>query len=172
MGLEEAGGIPEQVVAEFGRAAQFVAVAAGGGLDKVGVQGGEALQVAARTVAFDDVDVCAGPGIEPAGQVLGEQRGEQHRRHRDFRGDAAADGEEAGRRADEGDGGGGEPQGSGEGVQGEVPGGASGQPAQGRALRAVRARCEYSDLVGDLGLAAVAGDGPGEPSPGGAFVDE
>ncbi|MFJ4428421.1 hypothetical protein [Streptomyces bobili] len=75
LGLEEASGIPEQGVAEFGRAAQFVAVAAGGGLDERGVQDGEALQVAARTVAFDDVDVCAGPGIEPAGQVLARAAG-------------------------------------------------------------------------------------------------
>lgn len=45
--VEQASGVPQQVLADLGRAAQFVVVAAGGGRDEVGVQGGEATQVAA-----------------------------------------------------------------------------------------------------------------------------
>lgn len=96
-------------MADLGRAAQFVAVAAGGGLDERGVQGGEALQVAAGIVAFDDVDVFAGPAVQPVGQVFGEQRGEEHRRQGDVDGDCVAHGEQAGDQTDECDGRGGEP---------------------------------------------------------------
>ncbi|WP_328974090.1 hypothetical protein [Streptomyces canus] len=87
--LEQVGGAPQQVVADLSRAAQFVAIAVGGGLDDVGVQGGEALKVVAGSVVFDAADVCAGPFVEPVGQVLGEQRGEQHRWQREVCGDVA-----------------------------------------------------------------------------------
>ncbi|WP_405523935.1 hypothetical protein [Streptomyces canus] len=76
-------------VGDLGRAAQSVQVAVGGGLDEGAVQGGEALQVLAGGVFFDAADVCASAGIEPAGQVLGEQRGEEHRREHEVGGDAA-----------------------------------------------------------------------------------
>jgi hypothetical protein len=163
--VEEAGGIPQQVVADLSRAAHLVAVAAGGGLKEAGVQGGESLQVLAGGVCFDDADVFAGPGGELTGQVLREQRGQQRRGHRDTQGDAVAEGEQADHDADEGDGGGRQAQGSGDGVRGEVSGGAPGQPARGQALGAGRSRGEHADLVGDFGLASVGGDGPGEPPP-------
>ncbi|WP_406129684.1 hypothetical protein OHQ89_49325 [Streptomyces canus] len=50
----------------------------------------EALQVLAGGVFFDAADVSAGAGIEPAGQVLGEQRSEEHRREHEVGGDAAS----------------------------------------------------------------------------------
>ncbi|WP_406165618.1 hypothetical protein OIE52_03340 [Streptomyces canus] len=77
-------------MADLGRAAQSVQVAVGGGLDEGGVQGGEALQVLAGGVFFDAADVSAGAGIEPAGQVLCEQRSEEHRREHEVGGDAAS----------------------------------------------------------------------------------
>ncbi|MFF1471265.1 hypothetical protein ACIOFV_37225 [Streptomyces mirabilis] len=46
-----------------GRAGVLGLEQAGGGLDEGGVQGGEALQVAAGAVAFDTADVFSGPGI-------------------------------------------------------------------------------------------------------------
>jgi hypothetical protein len=161
------------VLADLGRAAQLVAVAAGGGLDEGGVQDGEALQVPARGVAFDAAGVFAGSRVQLSRQVLGEQRSEQHRRQHDVDGNAVAHGEQADDQADEGDGGGGEPQGSGDGGgQGQALGGAPGQPAQGQALRTRRGRAENADLVRVLGRGAVAGDGPGEPAPLGAFVHQ
>ncbi|MFE5923535.1 hypothetical protein [Streptomyces sp. NPDC056468] len=65
-------------MADPGGAAQFVAVAAGDGFDEVGVKDGQALEVVASGVAFDTTDVFARPGVEPVGQLLGEQRAEQH----------------------------------------------------------------------------------------------
>ncbi|MFD5572969.1 hypothetical protein [Streptomyces cadmiisoli] len=104
--------------------------------------------------------------------MFGEQRGEEHRWQGDVDRDSVADGEQAGDQTDERDGRGGEPQRSGGGAQSDVLGGPPGQPAQGQALRTRGGWSEHRDLVGDLGRAAVAGDGPGEPSPEGAFVDE
>ncbi|MEV5085980.1 hypothetical protein AB0K74_47400 [Streptomyces sp. NPDC056159] len=96
------------MLADLGRAAQLVAVAAGGGLDERGVQGGEAPQIAAGAVAFDGAYVFPGPGVQPTGQVLGEQQGEEHRWQHDVDGGPVASGEQAGEEADEGDGSGGE----------------------------------------------------------------
>ncbi|MGW6739053.1 hypothetical protein [Streptomyces sp. NPDC055013] len=77
IGVEQVGGVPQEVVADPGGADQFVAVAAGGGFDEVGVKDGQALEVVASG-AFDTADVFARPGVEPVGQVLGEQRAERH----------------------------------------------------------------------------------------------
>lgn len=63
---------------------------------------------------------------------------------------------------------GGQPQGSADSVQGGPPG----QPAHRQPLHTVRSRGEHSDLVGELGRAAVCGNGPGQPTPAGAHVDE
>jgi hypothetical protein len=164
--LEQACGIPQQGLADLGRAAQFVAVTAGGGLDEGGVQDDEALEVAAGDVACDHA------GVQPVREVLGEQRGKEHRRQSDVEGDSPADGEQAGEQADEGDGSSGEPQRFGDGLHGDALGGAPGQPAQGQALHTCRGRGEHPDLMGDLGRAAIVGDGPREPSPEGAFVDD
>ncbi|MFF3150155.1 hypothetical protein ACFVRU_52760 [Streptomyces sp. NPDC057927] len=92
------------MLADLGRAAQFVAVAAGGGLDEGGVQGGEALQVPAGAVAFDTADVFAGPGVQPTREVFGEQRSEHHFRQRDVDGEAMGHGEQADGQADDSDG--------------------------------------------------------------------
>lgn len=78
--LEQAGGVPQQVLADLGRMAQLVAVVVGGGLDEVGVHSGQAPQVLAGSGVFDTSDVFAGPFVDPVGQVLGKQRCEQHRR--------------------------------------------------------------------------------------------
>ncbi|MCX4419163.1 hypothetical protein [Streptomyces mirabilis] len=115
LGLEQAGGVPQQVLADLGRTAQIVAVAAGGGPDEGGVQGAEALQVAAGAVAFDTVDVFAGPGIQLARQVPGEQRSEHHSRQRGLGGNAVAHRKQACEQADEGNSSGGKPQGPGDG---------------------------------------------------------
>jgi hypothetical protein len=81
--------------------------------------------------------------------------------------------EQACEQADEGNGSGGEPQGPGDGGgQGEAVGGVPGQPAQGQALHTARDGGENPDLMGLLGRGAVTGNGPGEPAPPGAFVDE
>ncbi|MFB7323849.1 hypothetical protein [Streptomyces sp. NPDC056190] len=95
LGLEQAGDFPQQVLADLGRAAQLVAVAAGGGLDERGVQGGEAPQIAAGAVAFDGAHVLEGPGVHPTRQVLSEQQGEEHRWQHDVDGDPVASGEQA-----------------------------------------------------------------------------
>ncbi|MFF4362201.1 hypothetical protein [Streptomyces sp. NPDC001604] len=62
----------------------------------------EALQVAAGAVAIDDADVFAGPGVHPAGQVLGEHGGEEYRRQHDVDGDAVSGGDQPGEQADGG----------------------------------------------------------------------
>ncbi|MCX4862408.1 hypothetical protein [Streptomyces canus] len=171
--LEQVGSAPQQVVADLSRPAQFVAIAVGGGLDDVGVQGGEALQVVAGGVVFDAADVCAGPFVEPVGQVLGEQRGEQHRWQHEVGGDVAPEGEQGGEETDGPDGGGGEPQGGGaRGGQSDAVGGAPGQPTHGQPLRKRRARGEDTDLRGDFGHGAVAGNAPAQPAPSRALVHE
>lgn len=95
LGLEQVGGAPQQVLADLGRPAQLVAVADGGGLDEVGVQGSESLEVAAGAGAFDAADVFAGPGVSR--QVFGERRRECHRGQRDVGWDAVGHEEQAGR---------------------------------------------------------------------------
>ncbi|MDN3028635.1 hypothetical protein [Streptomyces sp. S.PB5] len=99
MGLEQAGCVPQQVMANLGRTAQFVSVVAGG-LDERGVQSDEALRVSAGSVAFDAADACAGPVVEPVGEVLGEERGEQHRRQHQVGGNTVVQGVQGGDEAD------------------------------------------------------------------------
>lgn len=156
MGLKQAGGVPPQVLADLGRAAQVVAVTADGGLDEAGVQGSEALQVAAGAGVFDAADVFAGPGVQRARHVFDEQRREHDRRAGSQTQERDRDGEQAQRTGDAGG-------------QADAPGGAPGQPAQRQALCARGRRGENSDLPG---LGAVARDGPGEPAPPGALANE
>ncbi|MGW9026510.1 hypothetical protein ACWGQ5_20395 [Streptomyces sp. NPDC055722] len=114
------------------------AVAADGSLDEAGVQCGEALEVAAGTGAFDAADVFAGPGVQRARQVFGEQRREQDRWQRDVGQDAIGHGEQAGDQAEKRDRDGSQAQRAGAaGGQADASGGAPGQPAQGQALRAL-----------------------------------
>jgi hypothetical protein len=62
--LEQVCGVEQLVVADLDGAPHFVALTAGGGLDEAGVQGREALQVAAGGFAFDQADVFTGPGVQ------------------------------------------------------------------------------------------------------------
>lgn len=164
--------VPQQGVADLDRAPQFVAVAARDGLDERGMQGGEAIQAADGAVALDGADVLAGFRVESAGQVLGECRSEQHRRQRDVEGNAEAHGHQSGGQADESDDDNGKPQRSRHGRQGNVPGGAPGQPAHSQALGEGGGRSEDLNLMGDIGRAAVTRDSPGERAPGRVFVDK
>ncbi|MGQ4434317.1 hypothetical protein [Streptomyces sp. SAS_260] len=79
LGLEQAGGVPQQLLAYLGRAAHLVAVGAGGGLEETGLQDGEALHVPGGSCALDDPDTLSGARVEPVGQMVGEQRGRQQR---------------------------------------------------------------------------------------------
>ncbi|MEU6284916.1 hypothetical protein [Streptomyces sp. NPDC047028] len=133
--LEQACGVPQQVLADLGRTAQLVAVVLGGGLDEVGVQSGQALQVLAGSGVFDASDVFAGPFVDPVGQVLGQQGCEQHRRQHRVGGDASLEGEQGCEEANDPHDGRGEPHGHRAGTgQGDAEGGAPSQPAHGQTL--------------------------------------
>lgn len=99
--MEEVCGVPQQLPADLGRPAQFVAVTAGGYLNETGVHSGEALELAAGSGAFNRADVLAGPGIPSGRQVLGEQRRECHRWQGDPGADATGHGGQAGDQAEE-----------------------------------------------------------------------
>ncbi|MFI5689484.1 hypothetical protein [Streptomyces sp. NPDC051636] len=73
-------------MADLGRATKLVAATASSGLDERGVHGGEALHVMAGIIAFDAAEVFAGPGVQPIGQVLGDQWREEHHRQGDVDG--------------------------------------------------------------------------------------
>ncbi|MEU6256168.1 hypothetical protein [Streptomyces sp. NPDC047043] len=139
-GLEQVGGVPQHVLADLGRAARLAAVAVRGGLDEKGVPGREALQVAAGPVTFDHADVLVGPGIQPVGQVLRNQRGQEHRRQGDVQRNSVTGGEHSDDQADEADDSDGQPQGHAAGVgQADAPAGTLVSQRSARRCRRVAA---------------------------------
>lgn len=63
LSLEPAGGVPQQVLSDLGRAAHLIAVTAGGGHAERGVQGGQA---PAHMNSATKYVVCPGRGVRPA----------------------------------------------------------------------------------------------------------
>ncbi|MFF0765042.1 hypothetical protein ACFYWH_34255 [Streptomyces sp. NPDC003737] len=150
---EQPRGIPQLVTADLGGAPHLVQVAAGGGLNEVAVQTGEALQVPAGGFALHHADVLAGAGIQPVGHMLDQQQHGHH--HAD--GYAAADRGRGSDQAEHGD----DCRRAThrDGQHGQTRGGAPGQPAQREPLQAGGRRGEDADAVGTLGQTVGFGDG-------------
>jgi hypothetical protein len=99
--LEEVCRLEQLVVSDLKGSPHPVLVAAGGRVGERGVQGGQAVEVAAGGTGVEDAGVLSGTGVEDVGQMLHQQRGQGGRRHGDAQRNPAVQGGEG--RRDQGE---------------------------------------------------------------------